>query len=219
MKTASWPMLRTMVGVALACGVLIVSTYESTKPVIARNRAEALQAAIFEVLPAAASSKTFRLDDSGGFTLVEGSAPAGAALVYAGFDDTGQLAGLALEGAGMGYQDTIRVLWGYAPGDEALVGMRVLESKETPGLGDKIMTDEAFLKNFEKLDMKLSADGAALAHSVVAVKQGGKTDPWQVDGITGATISSKAIANILNESASFWLPRIRENLDAFEGGR
>ena len=104
-------------------------------------------------------------------------------------------------------------------GAEALVGMRGLESKETPGLGDKIMTDEAFLKNFEKLDMKLSADGASLAHAVIAVKQGGKTDPWQVDGITGATISSNAIANILNESASFWLPRIRENLDAFEGGR
>ena len=68
MTGESWPMLRTMVGVGLVCGVLIVATYETTKPVIARNRAEALEAAIFQVLPAARSSRAFQLDASGRFT-------------------------------------------------------------------------------------------------------------------------------------------------------
>ena len=216
-RPASWPMLRAMVGVGLACGILIVSTYETTKPIIARNRAEALQAAIFQVLPAAASSKTFELTESGGFEAVEGQA-GGGELVYAGYDDSGKLVGLAIEGAGMGYQDTVRLLWGYSVDDETAVGMQVLESKETPGLGDKIMTDENFRQNFDALDLSLAASGDELANAVVAVKQGEKTDAWQVDGITGATISSVAVANILNESAGVWLPRIRRNLDAFEGG-
>lgn len=215
---ASWPMLRTMVGVGLICGILIVATYQATKPVIARNRAEALQAAIFQVLPAASASMTFALQDDGSFTQIEGQAAPGAALVYAAYNDAGELVGLAIEGAGMGYQDTIRILWGYAPADEAAIGMQVLESKETPGLGDKISTDPDFQKNFEKLDVKLSAAGDGLANTVVAVKHGEKTHPWQVDGITGATISSVAVSKIFAESASFWLPRIRKNLDAFQGG-
>ncbi len=218
-KSASWPMLRAMVGVGLVCGVLIVTTYQATKPVIERNRAEALQAAIFQVLPKATSSKTFQLEDSGAFDAVEGPAPVGAALVYAGYDDSGALVGVAIEGAGMGYQDMIRVLWGYSPADQAVVGMQVLESKETPGLGDKITSDPAFRKNFESLDVKLNADGAGLANAVVAVKHGEKTQLWQVDGITGATISSVAISKLLDESAGFWLPRIRKHLVAFEGGR
>ena len=218
-KPASWPMLRAMVGVGLVCGVLIVTTYEATKPVIARNRAEFLQAAIFTVLPGASSSKTFQLEDSGAFTELEAEAPAGAALVYAGYNDAGALVGLAIEGADMGYQDVVGILWGYSPGDQVAVGMQVLQSTETPGLGDKISTDADFQKNFVALDLRLNAEANGLANAVVAVKHGQKTDPWQVDGISGATISSVAVSKIINDSAELWLPRIAKNLDAFQGGR
>ena len=71
---------------------------------------------------------------------------------------------------------------------------------------------------FEKLDVKLNSAGDGLANAVVAVKHGEKTNPWQVDGITGATISSVAVSKILNDSGTFWLPRVRKNLDAFQGG-
>ena len=214
----SWPMLRTMTGVGLVCGALIVMTYEATKPAIARNQAEALEAAIFQVLPSARSSRAFRLDASGSFAPLEGEAKPGDALVYPGYDEAGRLSGFAIEGAGMGYQDTIRLLFGYEPGGEVIVGMQVLESKETPGLGDKIASDEGFQKNFDALDVKLNAAGDALVNAVVAVKRGEKTQPWQVDGITGATISSVAVADIVRNSASFWLPRIQGNLHVFERG-
>jgi len=52
----------------------------------------------------------------------------------------------------------------------------------------------------------------------VAVSHGKKTHPWEIDGITGATISSKAIADILNRSAEHWVPQIESNLQDFEGG-
>ncbi len=40
----------------------------------------------------------------------------------------------------------------------------------------------------------------------MTVKEGEKTEPWQIDGITGATITSEAIGNILNDSANTRVP-------------
>ena len=211
-----WPMYRAMVGVGLLCGLLIVSVFLWTRPVIERNRAEALERAIFRVLPEARSSRSLRLAESGRFAYAEGT-DAGP-LLYAGYDAQGRLVGIALPAAGMGYQDVIQVLYGYSTAKHAIIGLQVLESRETPGLGDKIETDPGFLENFEQLDVGLAAGGAALAHPIEFVKPGEKRHPWQVDGITGATISSSAIARILNESASHWIPLIHARLDDFRGG-
>ncbi len=213
-----WPMYRAMVGVGLMCGLLIVGVFQWTGPRIARNRAEALERAIFQVLPAARSSTTFRLVDGERFE-PRGEGDAADSLVHAGYDAEGELVGLALEGRGMGYQDVIHVLFGYAFADETVVGIRVLESRETPGLGDRIETDPGFLANFDALDVRLDESGSALAHAIEPVKPGEKTEAWQVDGITGATISSVAIANILDQSAAFWIPRIRARLDDFRGAQ
>jgi len=212
--TSAWPMYRALVGIGLLCGLLIVSVFELTRPVIERNQAEALQRAIFQVLPGARSSATFRLVGEDRFEILEGK-PDGAPLAYAGYDADRQLVGLALEAHGMGYQDVIRLLYGYSFAEQAVIGIRVLESRETPGLGDKIETDPAFLANFERLDVSLSDDLTRLLHPIEAVKHGTREHPWQVDGITGATISSAAIADILSQSTSWWIPRIRRNLDDF----
>jgi electron transport complex protein RnfG len=210
-------MYRAMVGVGVFCGLVIVSVFQVTRPVIERNKAEALQRAIFHVLPNADTSTTYRLDENGGFKILEGEG-IGEQLVYAGYDDQEELVGLAVEAQGMGYQDVIGLIYGYSFADEAIIGIQVLESKETPGLGDKIETDQAFLQNFERLDVSLVEDLSELANSIVPVKHGAKTHPWEVDGITGATVSSVAIAEILNRSAQYWVPRIRNNLGDLQGG-
>jgi len=211
-----WPMYRAMVGVGLACGLLIVGVFEWTAPVIERNRAEALQQAIFRVLPAAATTRGFRSNADDGFEPVPDGTRNDGSLVYAGYDASGGLVGVAIEAEGMGYQDVIRVLYGYSVAEQAIAGLQVLESRETPGLGDKIETDAAFLQNFERLDVSLNEDRSALLHPIEFVKQGSKEHPWQVDGITGATISSTAIAEILGGSASYWVPRVRQKLDDFQ---
>jgi len=210
-------MYRAMVGVGVFCGLVIVSVFQVTRPVIERNKAEALQKAIFHVLPNASTSTTHRLDESGGFQVLEGEG-FGEQLVYAGYDDRNELVGLAVEAQGMGYQDVIGLIYGYSFAEEAIIGIQVLESKETPGLGDKIETDQAFLENFERLDVSLVDDLSELANSIVPVKHGEKTNPWEVDGITGATISSVAIAEILDRSAQYWVPRIRSHLGNLQGG-
>jgi electron transport complex protein RnfG len=207
-----WPMYRALVGVGMLCSLLIVSAFEITRPVIAKNRAEALERAIFQVLPAARSSRAFRPAEAGGFVPADGAVDGGDR-VYAGFDNSGALVGIALEARGMGYQDTIHLLYGYTPQAAAIVGLQVLESKETPGLGDRIETDPAFRANFEHLDVALAADGSALAHAIEVVAHGTKTDAWQIDGITGATISSKAVGAMLDKSAGRLIPEVARHLD------
>jgi len=211
----AWPMLRAMVGVGILCGLLIATAYVTTRPAIERNRAEALQAAIFQVVPAASSSKTYIWLEEERFELVEGKTKPASPLVHVGLDDEGAVVGLAIEAVGMGYQDVIRVLYGYSPTQAAIVGLRVLESRETPGLGDRIETDPEFRANFERLDVSLTPDLARVANPVVAVKHGEKRAPWQVDGITGATISSESIAAILRRSTGKWIPRVHQRLEDF----
>ncbi|MGB8329868.1 MAG: FMN-binding protein [Polyangiales bacterium] len=210
-----WPMYRAMVGVGVLCGLLIVTAFQVTRPIIERNEAEALQNAIFHVLPNARTSTAYRLNESGGFEVAQGEGR-GERLVYAGYDDQQKLMGLAVEAQGMGYQDVIGLIYGYSFAEEAIVGIQVLQSKETPGLGDRIEDDPDFLQNFKRLDVSLRDDLSRIAHPIVAVKHGGKAHAWEVDGITGATISSVAIADILNRSAQFWVPRLRSNLSDFQ---
>ena len=121
--------------------------------------------------------------------------------------------GVAMEARGTGFQDTIVLIYGYSPDRQQIIGMEVLESKETPGLGDKIITDEDFLTNFEALEATLTDDGSTLANPIVTVKKGQKTEPWQIDGITGATISSKAIGDILRQSTESMLPILHKQVE------
>ena len=212
-----WPMYRALVGVGLLCGFLIVTAFALTKPIIAKNRAEALQAAIFRLLPAATSSGSFDLQADGSFApALEG--PATSERVHAGFDGAGALVGMAIEAQGMGYQDVVKVLYGYAPEAQTIVGIEVLESRETPGLGTRIETDAAFLANFEALDVQLDAAGTAPLHPIVSVKPGKKTDPWQIDTISGATITSVAVSDILAASSAVWGPRIQPRKGDFVKG-
>jgi electron transport complex protein RnfG len=215
-------MLRAMVGVGFACGLLIVTAFIGTRPTIERNRAEALRHAILEVLPGARAHESFAWLEDGRFVrspVDAGASGADGPRVYAGYNESRELVGLAVEAAGMGYQDVIRVLYGYSSERAAIVGLRVLESRETPGLGDRIETDPVFRANFDALDVSLAEDLEGLAHPIEAVKHGAKEHAWQIDGITGATISSQAIADILRRSAQTWIPRIRRRLADFDGGR
>ena len=137
--------------------------------------------------------------------------------VFLGLDAAGRLVGAAVTAAGMGYQDTIRVIYAYAFDRQAIVGIRVLESKETPGLGDKIETDPAFQRNFANLDVSLAEDGRGLLHPIETVPAGEKIAAWQIDAITGATISSEAIGDMLNGSAQRWVPALARDALALSG--
>lgn len=215
---SSMKMLRAMVGIGILCALMIVLTFQGTLPRIERLRAEALEKAIFKVIPGSTTKKTFKLDENNNF-VESGAEDKDAQLVYAGYDDNGELAGIAVPASGMGFADVLRILYGYDPGKEAVVGFYVLETKETPGLGDKIEKDPNFLANFDALDVSLTEDQSAVKNTVVTVKNGEKDNPWQIDGITGATISSRAIGDIIGVSTQKWIPLIQQNIETFANNK
>lgn len=214
-SVSSKKMLQAMVGIGIICALMIVLTYEGTLPRIEMLRAEALEKAIFKVIPGIIKTKTYQLGQNNIFTAIDGE-DAKASVVYAGYDENDKLVGVAVEASGQGYADIIRILYGYDPDKQAIVGFYVLESKETPGLGDKIEKDLNFLENFKALEVSLSDDLSALKNTVIPVKHGTKENPWEVDAITGATISSRAIGNIIGASTEQWVPLIYQNKNAFE---
>lgn len=201
---SSSSLILTLGGLAMLSGVLIVLTYQLTLPRILQNKREALEKAVFKVLPGATSRANFHIDEEGLAPLPDDDID--GANVFAGYDTEGKLVGLAMEGSARGYQDIVKVLFGYAPDREQVIGFTVLQSTETPGLGDRINSDEDFLANFKELDARLNGDHTAVAHEIVTVKHGKKTEPWQIDGISGATISSTAVGKGLRESTNKLLP-------------
>ncbi len=211
--TSVWQMYRSIVGIGAFCALLIVSVYQGTFARIADNRARFLSSAIEEVLPAVRSTVEVSLDESGSLVAATETAELPA---YLGYDENGDLVGAVITARGMGYADNITVLYSYSFDLKAIVGHKVLESKETPGLGDKVELEPHFLANFEALDARLNDDGTALANAIVTVKEGEKTEPWQLDGITGATITSDAIGSILNQASSYWLPALERDAREFQ---
>lgn len=208
-------MLIAMVGIGVFCALLIVLTYEGTKERIDTLKAEALEKAVFNVLPGITKTRIYELTAEGTFIPSDGL-DRSKTIVYAGFDQNDNFKGVAIETSGQGYADVIRILYGYDPSSQTVVGFYVLESKETPGLGDKIEKDQNFLANFKALAVQLNADLTQLENKVIPVKQGGKTKPWEVEGITGATISSRTIGNILGESTATMVPLIYHQRDSFK---
>ena len=146
-----------------------------------------------------------------------GETPAGAVKFFAAYDGGGKLAGIAAEGAAKGYADTVRIMFGYETACQCVVGIGVVAMRETPGIGDKIITDKEFLANFKALDARLKADLSALANEVKTVKHGTKTSAWQIDAISGATITSRAVGRAINDTAQALLPRLVPNLDKLAG--
>ncbi len=211
-------MIRTLGLVATVCGILIVTAYQGTLESVAANKKIALERAVFKVIPGASSVKEF-VAGTGGVRPAGGSVPEGAVKFYAAYDQAGVLKGLAAEGAAKGYADTVRVLYAYDPEKQAITGLGVVSMRETPGIGDKIYTDAAFLKNFVALDAKLGGDLKSLANSIKVMKHGTRQNPWEIDAIAGATVTSKAVGKGINESAQKLLPLLVPHLDTLQGGQ
>ena len=103
----------------------------------------------------------------------------------------GQPKGWVIKAKGQGYGDVIELLIGLSPDLKTITGLFVLDQKETPGLGNKIITD-AWRGQF----INIPADAP-----LVVVKTG-KTKPGEIDAVTGATISSRSVTTLINSTIS-----------------
>jgi len=101
----------------------------------------------------------------------------------------GEVAGWVIKSAGQGYADRIELLIGLDPDGDTITGLFVLDQKETPGLGNKI-TFPAWRNQFV---------GKKTTTPLVVMK-GDHSEPSAIDAITGATISSRSVAGIINRA-------------------
>ena len=107
------------------------------------------------------------------------------------FGEGEKLLGYAILGNGGGYQGNIGLLLGVTPDLRKCVGIYVVDSNETPGLGARIVTDEKWRAQFKDAD---------LTQELKVVKGGAGDSTTTIDSITGATISSKAVVSIVNST-------------------
>jgi electron transport complex protein RnfG len=212
-STPTGAMIRTLGLVSTICGLIIVGAYQGTYDAVAANKRLAVERSVFKVVPAAKSIEEYYALEGGSIAKAGAEAPAGAVKFFAAYDEAGKLVGIAAEGGAKGYADTVRLMFGYDPACQCIKGIGVVSMRETPGIGDKILVDKSFLANFEALDVKLAADLKALANEVKTVKHGTKQNPWQIDAIAGATITSRAVGKGINDAAQALLPRLVPNLE------
>lgn len=202
----AWRLVGTLGSLAAVAGLAIVGIHQWAQPRIEAHRARELAAAVREVLGEPEHYETrWVVDGALRDSLPASTDSASATRVYAGFDADGSLLGYAVTGEKPGYQDVVGLIFGYEPRSGRVLGMKVLESKETPGLGAKIMTDSAFVGEFEGVEPPLEG------------VKGNGDGPHEVDMITGATISSEAVIDIINERLRAVGPALEGA--AGEGGR
>ncbi|MDT8368548.1 MAG: FMN-binding protein [Longimicrobiales bacterium] len=188
-RTASPRLVATLALAGALAGLVLVAVHQWTQPRILEHQARVLQEAVTEVLGGPESTHTyFRVEGAWTARPPADADTASADRVYIGFDATGAPIGVALAAGEPGFQDIIRIIFGYDPGAGVVLGMKVLESRETPGLGDKIEKDSTFVAEFRGVTTPL-----------IGVKAGrARGDDAEVHLITGATISSRAIIDIIN---------------------
>jgi electron transport complex protein RnfG len=183
-------LIRTLGGLGVIAGLLIVVAYTATLPRIQANKARVLAAAIDEVLGAPARYDTlYVVGDSLVRVAPAGVDPAALETVYLGYRADSSVIGFAVTGADPGFSDVVRLIFGYDPRESRVLAMKVLEQKETPGLGDKIEKDTTFVAEFRNAVAPLKG-----------VKQADGTDSTEIDMITGVTISSRTVIRVINQT-------------------
>ncbi len=204
-EVSSLKLLITLSLAGALAGLLIVFVYQLTQPTIQAYKAMKLREAVSEVLGAPERWATLYVyDDALALSPPAGVDAATLEMVFLGYSEDGSVVGYAIQGGEPGFQDIIDLIFGYDAQARTVLGMKVLANKETPGLGDKIVKDSAFVAEFRGPEVPL-----------VGVKMGRASGAAnEIDMITGATISSRTVIGIINNQ----LERLGPMLEAYLEG-
>ena len=188
-----WQSGLTLAFIAAVCTAMVAVTWQFTSDRIAANKKAWLErslqpalAGVFFDSPVTESMLTIPPPHD-----LPGTE---AAIVYRVYAQQVPVAALFVVSARDGYAGPIRLLIGISM-DSTVTGVRVLEHRETPGLGDRIET--------MKSDWVLQFDGQsigdpALEHWKI------KGDGGSFDQLTGASITPRAIVKAVKETLIYF---------------
>jgi len=159
----------------------------SLQPKIEANKLDETRARIPSLVPGADGGKEAQVGGKRVFRAMKG----------------GEQVGGVVPGVGQGFADKIEVLIGLDKEGRTLTGIYVLDQKETPGLGNKI-EEEAWRDQYK---------GKEVTPALQVTK--GAASGNQIQAVTGATISSVAVTDIVNQTVGEMQPQLAQ---ALEGG-
>ena len=163
----------TIIGIIAGGSLSYVNNWAN--PLIEANKKAETEKAIFLVNP---TGKSYEKIPNAGFE------------IYKVKDEAKNDIGYSLVTEGNGFQGKIRMMLGLSTDMNKITMYEILEQSETPGLGTKIL-DDPFKKQFTGLNS---------VPKVEWVKGKAPSKPNEIQTITGATISSKAVVVIINNA-------------------
>ena len=169
-------MILVLVLITSTSGFVLSMVWEKSEPLIIENARQNLVNAIFELNPGASSYDTVSRNGD---------------TIYHCLDKSGKHISNFFVAQGNGFQGLVKIAVSAQPDWTQIIGIRILEQSETPGLGSKIM-DPDFTGQYEGLNIGVNQ------FQITSLKNAGDKALGQVESITGATISSVAVQDIIN---------------------
>ena len=168
-----------VLGTILSSALISVNTF--TTPLIERNQAIKLQKTILSAFDYSYTLENLEETYNKNITVIG----EGESLYYQAENGL-----LAFPYKGKGFQGEITGVIAMESDIKTISGLAILSQVETPGLGSRI-GEEAFLGQFP---------GQKFNPQLIYTSAGSADSENEIDGISGATLSSKAIINILNDN-------------------
>lgn len=164
--------------------IVIVSTFSLgytnllTKDIIRENQLEKLNNQILDFFEDMNYFNVLSFDKDGNVSLED---LFNEGVYYEIFDSDEDVLGYVIPAKAMGYNDNIEVLVAVNADKTQIIDVGILNQLETPGIGTRIISEKSFLNQFEGLDLK-------------------STNYNDIDGITGATVSSSAVISAVQKA-------------------
>jgi electron transport complex protein RnfG len=183
----------TLTVIAAVCTALVAATYHATRDQIVANEKALLEQSLEPALSGmlfdgGVSESRVVLDPPHG---LPGKRPA---IIYRVFSAGQPVAALFAVTARDGFSGPIRLLVGVQY-DGTVTGVRILQHRETPGLGDKI--------DASKSDWVFQFDGRSLGDPV-ASRWAIKGDGGEFDQLTGASVTPRAVIKAIRDTLIYF---------------
>ena len=186
---------------ALVYGAALAGVQTTLGPMIVANKENETFQQIPDLVPGADLEKSIAANRDREEPLAVVGTKDKEQRIYQAVDAAGATVGWILPAGDQGFADRIEVLIGLDPQVTTVTGLYVLDQKETPGLGNYIAQPPDFRNQFV---------GKPTAEEFTVVKTEPAEGSNQIEALSGATISSKAVAKIVNDAIAHYGEAIRK---------